>query len=111
VSEQWSVRALEDAVRDRGGATADRSVGDGGDGQGGRVGDGAGLTGATRLRPPGLLELEELLADHLSTRVNITMAAGKGKVVISFADLEDLERIYHQMTSHSGSPTENINLE
>ena len=25
------------------------------------VGDGAGLTGATRLRPPGLLELEELL--------------------------------------------------
>ena len=64
--------------------------------------DGAGLTGATRLRPPGLLELEELLAEHLSTRVSVSMGAKRGKVVIEFADLEDLERIYHQMTTGSG---------
>lgn len=53
-----------------------------------------------RLRAPGLLELEELLADHLSTRVAISMAGtdGKGKVVIDFGGLEDLERIYRAMT-------------
>jgi hypothetical protein len=32
------------------------------------------------------------------------MGDKKGKVIIEFADLEDLERIYHQMTS--GSTTE-----
>jgi ParB family transcriptional regulator, chromosome partitioning protein len=53
-----------------------------------------------RLRPPGLLELEELLADHLSTRVGVSMApgSGRGKVVIEFSGLEDLERIYRAMT-------------
>lgn len=47
-----------------------------------------------RLRPPGLLELEELLASHLDTRVAIAMTAKRGKVTIDFANLEDLERIY-----------------
>ncbi len=61
--------------------------------------DGAGLTPATKLRPPGLLELEELLADHLDTRVSVQLGAKRGKVTIDFADLEDLERIYRQMTS------------
>lgn len=53
-----------------------------------------------RLRAPGLLELEELLADHLDTRVKISMAAsnGRGKVVVEFGGLEDLERIYRAMT-------------
>lgn len=104
VAEQWSVRMLEDAVRDRGGAVATKGEANGkgsGSGTAGKVADGAGLTGATRLRPPGLLELEELLAEHLSTRVSITMGSGKGKVVVDFADLEDLERIYHQMTTSS----------
>lgn len=55
---------------------------------------------AKRLRAPGLLELEELLADHLQTRVTISMAPpdGKGKVVVEFGGLEDLERIYRAMT-------------
>jgi ParB family chromosome partitioning protein len=56
--------------------------------------DGAGLTPATKLRPPGLLELERLLAEQLETRVNVQMSAKKGRVTIEFADLEDLERIY-----------------
>jgi ParB family chromosome partitioning protein len=51
------------------------------------------------LRAPGLLELEELLAEHLQTRVGVTMGAKRGRVVIDFADLEDLERIYHVMTN------------
>jgi ParB family chromosome partitioning protein len=50
------------------------------------------------LRPPGLLELEELLADHLDTRVSVSMAGKKGRVTVDFADLDDLERIYRRMT-------------
>ncbi len=53
---------------------------------------------AKRLRPPGLLELEELLSEHLDTRVRVTMGAKRGKVVVEFATLEDLERIYRAMT-------------
>ncbi len=46
---------------------------------------------------PGFLELEHLLADHLDTRVSISGTAGKGRVVVEFADLADLERIYRAM--------------
>ncbi len=60
---------------------------------------------AKRLRAPGLLELEELLADHLSTRVAVSMAGanGKGKIVIEFSGLEDLERIYRAMAEGADS--------
>jgi ParB family chromosome partitioning protein len=50
-----------------------------------------------RLRPPGLLELEELLSGHLDTRVSIEMGSKKGKMTVEFATLEDLERIYRVM--------------
>ena len=55
-----------------------------------------------RLRPPGLLELEELLADCLSTKVSVSMGTKRGKLVIDFADLEDLERLYHIMSNGAG---------
>ncbi len=58
----------------------------------------------SRLRPPGLLELEELLGDYLETRVRITMGPRHGRVQIDFANLEDLERIYRAMTR--GAQTE-----
>jgi ParB family transcriptional regulator, chromosome partitioning protein len=48
---------------------------------------------ASKLPPPGLLELEELLAERLDTRVKINLGPKRGRVVIEFADLEDLERI------------------
>jgi ParB family transcriptional regulator, chromosome partitioning protein len=51
-----------------------------------------------RLRPPGLLELENRLSEHLDTRVKVEMSANRGKVVVDFANLEDLERIYRAMT-------------
>ncbi|MGC9960743.1 MAG: ParB/RepB/Spo0J family partition protein [Acidimicrobiales bacterium] len=54
----------------------------------------AAPTPATRLRPPGLLDLEELLGDYLNTRVTVEMGAKHGRVVIEFANLDDLERIY-----------------
>jgi ParB family chromosome partitioning protein len=98
VADGWSVRMVEQAVRGDGvdGAVPDGAVTDA---PGGGTIDGAGLTPATKLRPPGLLELEELLADYLDTRVGVQLGAKRGKVTIDFADLEDLERIYRQMTS------------
>ena len=92
-AENWSVRMLEEMVRDQGEPTSTVTM------LPIRQADGAGLTPATRLRAPGLLELEELLAEHLQTRVGVTMGPKRGKVVIDFADLEDLERIYHAMTN------------
>jgi ParB family chromosome partitioning protein len=53
--------------------------------------------GTGKLPPPGLLELEELLADRFDTRVKINLGPKRGKMVIEFADLEDLERIYRQI--------------
>jgi ParB family chromosome partitioning protein len=38
----------------------------------------------------------------LATRVHVDFGAGKGKVTIDFADLEDLERIYRAMTPPAG---------
>lgn len=100
--EGWTVRALELAVKLDGAAPdepadepAEAPTSEPSDGEH----DGAGVAPTTRLRPPGLLELEELLADHLETRVSVQMTAKKGKIGIEFADLEDLERIYRRMTS------------
>jgi len=106
VDEGWSVRAVEQAVKgELPGETADdgdaaagvESDGAGSSGTGEQI-DGAGISPNTTLRPPGLLELEELLAEHLQTRVSVKLGAKRGKVSIDFADLEDLERIYRQMT-------------
>ncbi|MDQ1424677.1 MAG: ParB family transcriptional regulator, chromosome partitioning protein [Acidimicrobiaceae bacterium] len=80
LEESWTVRALEDAIREVV-ATAPAT-------------DEPLRARRPSLRPPGLLELEELLSDHLDTRVRVTMAAKRGKVIIEFATLEDLERIY-----------------
>ncbi len=103
VAEGLSVRAVEDAVRDRHAARS----GESGDRDRDVTGvtsqhDGAGLTPITRLRPPGLLELEHLLAEHLDTKVAVAMGAKRGRVTIEFADLEDLERIYRQMVQDPG---------
>jgi ParB family chromosome partitioning protein len=59
-----------------------------------------------RLPPPGLLELEELLSSHLNTRVKVDMSAKRGKVVVDFATLEDLERIYKLMVGELASTVE-----
>lgn len=99
--EGWSVRAVEEAVRER--SAAESAVPDAPDAS--TNGDGVtvpvrALLSPPKLRPPGMLELEELLADHLSTKVAVTMAGKRGKVTVDFADLEDLERLYHLMSGH-----------
>ena len=93
----WSVRMVEDAVRAEV-APVDSPAPVNVEEPAPSAVDGAGLTPSTRLRPPGLLELEHLLAEHLDTRVSVQMTAKKGRVSIEFADLEDLERIYRAMT-------------
>ncbi len=99
VEEGWTVRTVEEAVRLGGVPPAPEQPPPDGPRPGTEPIDGAGLTPSTRLRPPGLLELEELLAGYLDTRVGVHMGAKRGKVTIEFADLEDLERIYRQITS------------
>ena len=90
VSEGLSVRAVEESVRERSGRAPEPAAPD--------AAASAPSEPGRRLRPPGLLELEELLARHLDTRVKIEMGATKGRVLIEFATLEDLERIYRAMT-------------
>ena len=98
VEQSLTVRGLEEAVRNA-------------------VNPGANSTavipkpGATGVKPktgtpgqvnlvkePGLHELEELLSEHLATPVTVTLSGKHGKMVVEFADLEDLERIYRLMT-------------
>ncbi len=87
VAEDLSVREVEEAIRNRDETPASRAV-----------------AAESKLRPPGLLELEELLADYLETRVKIVMGPRHGKVQIDFATLEDLERIYRLMTRGRSEP-------
>ena len=89
---------LEEAVRDRGGVAAAEPEADDTPATKKPAGDGAGVVEGTKLRPPGLLELENLLAEQLDTRVSVQLTAKRGRVTIEFADLEDLERIYRVIT-------------
>lgn len=46
---------------------------------------------------PGLERLAERLADSFDTRVTVSMGKKKGKIVVEFGDLADLERIVKMM--------------
>lgn len=85
VAEGLSVREVEDAIKER-----NELAGAGAGGE-----PDTPDTAARRLRAvPGLVDLEELFSEHLETRVKIRLRGKKGQVLIDFADLEDLERIY-----------------
>jgi len=95
VGETLSVRELERLVKER--LELEAGLGSAGDGSPEPSDEASTEEGETpdrKLRPPGLLELEELLASRLDTRVSIAMTSKRGKVTIDFANLEDLERIY-----------------
>jgi ParB family chromosome partitioning protein len=113
-----TVRAIEDLIRahndEANGVVRDLVGVDGGGASGGTNGTGpvgpspvpsvrgvegqtGGASGPRQLPPPGILELEELLSSHLNTRVKVDMSSKRGKVVVEFATLEDLERIYKLM--------------
>jgi ParB family chromosome partitioning protein len=88
VKEGLSVRAVEEAVRSRSELGASTPS----------AGEAPAPRRATKLRQPGMHELEELLSEHLATRVKVEEGGRRSRVVIEFADLDDLERIYRAMT-------------
>ncbi len=104
VAEGLTVRAVEDLVR-----VENEPAGAGVDSTGGAplppVEIESGNTKGTiarsapggRLPEPGVLELEELLSTHLNTRVTVELRNRRGRLVVEFATLEDLERIYRAM--------------
>jgi ParB family transcriptional regulator, chromosome partitioning protein len=80
VAEGLTVRAVEEIV-----ATGAAKV------KGGSVRSG-------KIIAPKLKEISEQLSDHLDTRVNVELGKQKGKIVIEFATIEDLERISKAIT-------------
>ena len=98
VAEGLTVRAVEEAARSQSGEAP--PVGGGSD----DPPPGGTTTGTTtktisrrRLPEPGVLELEELLSTHLNTRVKVELHNRRGRLIVEFATLEDLERIYRAM--------------
>lgn len=83
VADGLSVRATEQAVRRLQATESDDDTG----------------PRPSEPRSASLLELEEILSDHLDTRVHVQMSAsGRGRVVIDFSGLEDLERVFRVLT-------------
>ena len=92
-NDGWTVRAVEEAVRQNLGRTKTTSKTTSTNSSTTK-----NSTKSTTMPPPGLVELERLLGEHLATNVSVTSTNGRGKVVVEFADLNDLERIYRAMT-------------
>jgi ParB family chromosome partitioning protein len=85
VAEGLSVRAVEAAVRVRG--------------ELGQSPASEATTKVRALRDPGYADLEGFLSEYLQTRVKVSPKTKKnGQMVIEFADLEDLERIFRSIT-------------
>lgn len=77
VDEGWSVRQVEDAVRQRQESPpeAERAV-------------------VREVRPVEIIELEQRLTEALGTKVSIAYRKKRGRVQINFSSLDELERIY-----------------
>jgi ParB family transcriptional regulator, chromosome partitioning protein len=86
VAEGLSVRATEEAV-----TLANR--------------DDAPVRGAPRRKPihmPGLQDVAERLSGTFDTRVTVSLGKRKGKIVVEFGSVEDLQRIVGLMDSSNG---------
>ena len=58
---------------------------------------------------PGLRDLADRLSDALETRVKVELGRRKGKIVVEFASLDDLDRIVKAMsheTEDQADPTD-----
>ena len=82
VAEGWSVRQVEDAVRIRANQPDEEAP-----------------PKVTQVRPVAIIELEQRLSEHLGTPVKIQYRGDKGKVVINFSSLDELEKIYRDFYS------------
>jgi ParB family chromosome partitioning protein len=78
VDEGWSVRRVEEAVKTRRGKPATPA----------RV---------RELRPPALFELEQRLAEQLGAKVEIQYRNDRGRMVIHFGSIAELERLYRRL--------------
>ena len=88
VAEGLSVRATEEAVVLRRGATTDPQP-----------------APSPRRRPilvPGLQDVADTLSDSFDTRVTVSLGKRKGKIVVEFGSVDDLERIVGLMRSSVG---------
>ena len=92
--EGWSVRQLEHHVRPPANDTEPSQVP--------RAAEAAPVAADEPLvvaeEASALLELENLLGEFLSTSVRVEIGERKGRLTVEFADLDDLERIYHLVT-------------
>lgn len=88
VAEELSVRKTEDVVRTYQGMT--------------------GGTGTGKLqrpeRAPLVAEAQRALSDHLQTRVRVEMGKRKGKIVVDFVSLEELERLLGVLVGDARRP-------
>jgi ParB family chromosome partitioning protein len=75
VAEGLTVRAVEEIVASRGAKVS------------------AGSVKRGKMISPRIKDIGEQLSDHLDTRVNIELGKKKGKIVIEFATVDDLDRI------------------
>lgn len=87
-AEGLSVRETEDLVRRQKIQTGPAS--------------GAARLQTIRPEPAGLLEASERLSEILQTRVRVAMGSRKGKIVIEFGSVDDLERIFSLITGAGG---------
>jgi ParB family chromosome partitioning protein len=104
-SEGLTVRAVEEIVR--GGAPVrevvpppeveEEEIAEEGGTTPSTTGAGVRRTAPRKLPEPGVLELEDLLSTYLNTRVKVDIQNRRGRLVVEFATLEDLERIYRAM--------------
>ena len=90
VADELTVRQAEELVKSLTVTDDEADDDDAGPGDSSPTSSSIGTT-----RDPAVLELEELLSERLSTKVNVSLGAKRGKIVIDYADLDDLERIYH----------------
>ncbi len=86
VAEGLSVRATEEAV-----TLANRA-------------DGTSTTPARRkpIQMPGLQDVAERLSGTFDTRVTVSLGKRKGKIVVEFGSVEDLQRIVELMDQKGG---------
>lgn len=80
--EGWSVRMVEDAVRARTQASTETT---------------RSRRRVPRKRPDELVALEARLGERLETGVRIDYDGNKGRVILDFSSIDELERIYRQM--------------
>jgi ParB family chromosome partitioning protein len=110
IEEGLTVRAVEDLVRQGGSELRvvppePEKVEEVVSAKGGTSGttvSGGRRTSERKLPEPGVVELEELLSTYLNTRVKVDIQNRRGRLVVEFATLEDLERIYRAMVGDGG---------